>query len=297
MAKDGDTEKGDRSWRPTRVALWQPGAEMAERNPLIVAVAYRNTESLGETLRLLERGSDVLVVDNGVAEEVRRTAERHGAEYVTFGRNLGFASAVNVGLSRREGRHVLLLNPDARISPGTLDRLVATLQADPRLCAVAPSLVDESGSPQRVEWPIPSPRVELVKAFRLQRILRLRETFLIGAVLLLRSEAIAEVGRFDERFFLYAEECDWQLRALRQGWQTRLVDDLQATHSGGGSSSDPSVREGYFYESAALFGLKWYGPRGWATMRAASAIGSALRLAANLPLATRRRRYAREFRL
>ena len=49
--------------------------------------------------------------------------------------------------------------------------------------------------------------MELVKAFRLQRFFPARETFLIGAVLLLRAEALDDVGPFDERFFLYAEEC------------------------------------------------------------------------------------------
>jgi GT2 family glycosyltransferase len=270
---------------------------MADRNPLVVVVAYRNTESLGQTLGVLQRGQDVVVVDNGAEEEVRRSAQLHGAEYVALGRNLGFASAVNVGLSRREGRNVLLLNPDARISPSTVDRLIAMLQADPRLCAVAPSLVDECGRPQPVEWPIPSPKGELVKAFRLQRFFSPRETFLIGAVLLLRAEAIDDVGDFDERFFLYAEECDWQLRALRRGWRIKLAEGQQALHVGGGSSSDPKVREGYFYQSAAIFGLKWYGRRGWAVMRAASVIGAALRLAVCIPVAARRKRYARELRL
>lgn len=270
---------------------------MADRNPFVVVVAYGNTEALGEALRLLGGAYEVLVVDNGVEDDVRKVSALHGAEYVTPGRNVGFAAAMNVGLARREGRHVLLLNPDARVSPETVAGLVGALEANRALCAVAPSLVDESGRPQRVEWPVPSPSVELVKAFRLQAFLRAHETFLIGAVLLLRAEALDDVGPFDERFFLYAEECDWQLRALRLGWSVELVERLQATHLGGGSSDDGAVRDGYFHESAALFGLKWYGRRGWAVMRAASLCGTVLRRAASVPATFRRRRYARELRL
>lgn len=260
----------------------------------MILVAFNNTESLGEALRGLGSGRRVLVIDNGVDEDVRRLAERHCAEYMTPGRNAGFAAAVNLGLSRREGQHVLLLNPDAIVSPATVDRLVEALKSDRTVCAVAPCLVDAEGHPQRVEWPVPSPRVEVAKALRLQRLSRPRETFLIGAVLLLRSEALDDVGPFDERFFLYAEECDWQLRALRRGWQVRVVDGLQATHAGGGSSADMVVREGLFHESAALFGRKWYGRQGWALMRAAAALGAALRLVVSLPDGSRRRRYARE---
>jgi GT2 family glycosyltransferase len=267
---------------------------MADRDLLVVLVAFNSTESLGEALRGLGDGRRVVVVDNGVDEQVRRLAERHGAEYVTPGRNLGFATAVNIGLARREGQHVLLLNPDALVAGATVDGLVEALERDRDICAVAPSLVDGEGLPQRVEWPVPSPRVEVAKALRLQRFVRPRETFLIGAVLLLRSEALDDVGPFDERFFLYAEECDWQLRALRRGWRVRVVDGLQATHAGGGSSADVTAREELFYESAALFGRKWYGRQGWALMRAAAAFGAALRLVVSLPNASRRKRYARE---
>jgi GT2 family glycosyltransferase len=289
-------KKGDGENR-LGASLWQSETPMADQSPLVVMVAYRNTESLDEALRLLGGRHDVLVVDNGVEEDVRSVAELHRADYVTPGRNIGFAAAVNFGLSRRGRRHVLLLNPDARVSPEAVEGLVAALKANPHVCAVSPSLVDAAGRPQRVEWPVPSPRVEVVKAFRLQRLLKPRESFLIGAVLMLLAEALEEVGLFDERFFLYAEECDWQLRALRRGWRIELIDSLQARHSGGGSGEHQAVRDGHFYESAALFGLKWYGRRGWAVMRAASLVGTALRLAASLPSASRRNRYARELRL
>jgi GT2 family glycosyltransferase len=296
MVRGNDIEGGGETARldSARAVLWQPEAMMAERNPLVVVVAYQNTESLGEALQLLQGKHETLVVDNGAEEGVRTIAERYGAVYLTPGRNVGFAAAVNLGISRRGRRHVLLLNPDARITPETVHGLVAVLEADPRLCAVAPLLLDDAGSRQRVEWPVPSPSVEIAKAFRLQRFLRRRETFLVGAVLMLRADALEDVGMFDERFFLYAEECDWQLRALRRGWRVQLVDQLQATHSGGGSSADQAVRDRAFNESAELFGLKWYGPRGWAVMRGASVVGATLRLVVSLPVRSRRNRYARE---
>src|SRR5581483_11898593 len=156
------------------------------------------------------------------------------------------------------------------------------------LCAVAPRLENDDGTPQRVEWPIPSPAVEWAKAFRLHRFLERRPSFLTGAVLLLRSEAIDDVGPFDERFFLYAEESDWQLRAIRRGWRVRVVHHVSAWHEGAGSSAVETIREGHFYESARLFGLKWYGRRGWASMRLASLLGSLLRLVLTAHIPERR---------
>ena len=221
---------------------------------------------------------DVLVVDNGVEDDVRKVATLHGAEYVTPGRNVGFAAAVNVGLSRREGRHVLLLNPDARVSPEIVAGL-SSIEAGPdsvrgRASLLSTRLVVRSGS----SGLFPSPSVELLKAFRLQRLSPPAQTFLIGAVLLLRAEALDDVGLFDERFFLYAEECDWQLRALRRGWRIQLLKELTAQHSGAGSSDVEHLRQSHFRNSARLFGLKWYGRAGWTSMRAASLLGAGIRL-------------------
>jgi GT2 family glycosyltransferase len=261
---------------------------------LTVSVAYQNTEGLRQALRSLAGCCDVLVIDNGVDDTVRAAAQEFGAEYVTPGRNFGFAAAVNLGLRERNGRDVLLLNPDARVSAESLEMLVSVLRGDSKVCAVAPRLFDEDGTSQQVEWPVPSPREEWIKAFRLQRVFRPRNVFLIGAVLLMRSEAIGDVGGFDERFFLYAEECDWQLRAQRRGWKVIAVDDAVAIHAGGGSSDVEGVRRQHFDQSAQLFALKWHGRKGWMSMRAASRVGVALRLFLSLRNPARRARYAAE---
>jgi GT2 family glycosyltransferase len=270
---------------------------MGTRGTLTVVVAYHNTDDLAKALESLGGASDVFVVDNGGDDDVQAVAEANGADYARPPQNIGFAAAVNLGLAARGDRDVLLLNPDARVSPATVNVLERELRAEPRLCAVAPRLEGEDGAPERVAWPVPSPREEWVKAFRLQRLLPPARTFLIGAALLLRNEAIEDVGLFDERFFLYAEECDWQFRAQKRGWSVRVVEGAVAVHQGGGSSEHEARRQHQFHKAAELFALKWYGRKGWASMRVASQLGAAVRLAATLPNPRRRARYARQLRL
>jgi GT2 family glycosyltransferase len=103
-----------------------------------------------------------------------------------------------------------------------------------------------------------------------------------------------DVGPLDERFFLYAEECDWQLRALERGWHVKLVNDVEAIHAGSGSSPVEDLRRRHFRESAELFGRKWYGDRGWASMQGASLLGASVRLALSLHRPAERARYGRE---
>jgi GT2 family glycosyltransferase len=97
--------------------------------------------------------------------------------------------------------------------------------------------------------------------------------------MLLDWEAIREVGLFDERFFLYAEETDWQRRARRLGWSTRLCAQATAHHLGAGSSIDPARREALFHSAQETYIRKWFGLGGWETYRWAVITGAILRSA------------------
>lgn len=245
----------------------------------VVVVAYGAPELLDACLGALEGTLPVVVVDNSSRADVGVVSQRHRARYVDPGRNLGFAGGVNVGLAHRRSPtdDVLLLNPDARVAPGDVDRLQRFLRAAPRLACVAPRQVDGTGGgDDRVGWPFPTPLGAWVEAVGLGA-LRRRVDFVIGSVLLVRWEALEEVGPFDERFFLYAEETDWQRRAREVGWGAALCPDVTAVHVGAGTGGDATVREVHFHASHEAYVRKHYGPRGWQVYRLGVMAGCALR--------------------
>jgi GT2 family glycosyltransferase len=83
------------------------------------------------------------------------------------------------------------------------------------------------------------------------------------------------VGAFDEQFFpLYAEETDWQRRALQLGWSVRLCGEATATHVGAGTGGDPRRREVYFHAGQERYIRKHHGRAGWALYRAAVLAGA-----------------------
>jgi GT2 family glycosyltransferase len=216
----------------------------------VVVVAYHAPEQLARCLASLGRELPVTVVDNSASPEVAAVAERHGATYVDCGRNLGFAAAVNVALARLagDGTDVLLLNPDAVVSSSKIRELARFLHAAPngRVAAVAPRLQHAGEPEQRVTWPLPTPARMCAEAIGLGRF-PTRRTFVVGAVLLLRREAIDDVGQFDERFFLYAEEADWQRRARERGWSSCVCAAVVAEHAGAGTSTSARRREALFH--------------------------------------------------
>jgi GT2 family glycosyltransferase len=251
------------------------------RQVATVVVAYHDAEALEQCLSELARADSVTVVDNSSSTDVGDVASRHRAEYVDAGANLGFAAGVNLALRRllaSTPRDVLLLNPDARLSSEELDDLAHFLHepAHRRVACVAPRLVDSTGRQQRVTWPFPSPLRMWIEAAGAGHI-RDRADFVIGAVLLLRWEALREVGELDERFFLYGEETDWQRRASKLGWSAALCPDVVAVHDGAGSSNDPIRREVLFHAAQETYIRKWHGRGGWWAYRAAACAGAAAR--------------------
>ncbi len=247
--------------------------------PMVVIVAYGSEDELAACLHTLGPDLPVVVVDNGGSDRAQRICQSVGATYVRPHTNIGFAAAVNVALRehRPRGGDVLLLNPDARLRVNDLTKMCDELHRSRDLAAVGPRLFDPAGETQKELWPVPSPWSALSgvigAADRLSR-----RRFVSGAVLLLRGAAIDSVGTLDERFFLYAEETDWQLRALKAGWRVGLTPDAAALHLSGGTSADPVRRELLFDASAERFARKWYGTFGWQLFRAASILAALRRL-------------------
>lgn len=251
-----------------------------------IVVAYRYPEQLDRCLAALSHELPVTVVDNSSLREVEEVASRHGAAYVDAGGNLGFAAGVNIGLRRTSGEDVLLVNTDAVVSPAAVRSLASCLHRaeNQRVAAVAPDIVG-----QRVAWPFPTPWRAWAEALGLDG-LPARRQFVIGAVLLLRAEALADVGDFDEQYFLYAEETDWQRRAHANGWTSMVCAEADVRHTSAGTSADPLRREMLFHAAQETYIRKWYGPTGWLVYRIAVTVGATTR---TIVLTGERRREAR----
>jgi len=246
-----------------------------------IVVAYHAARELDRCLAALDNAVEVTVVDNSSSTEVHEVAVRRSGEYLDAGGNLGFGPGVNLALRRLvDGtpQDILLLNPDAALGPRAL-RVLADFLHEPgnaSVAAVSPRLVRPDGGEQRVEWPFPTPGRAWAEAVGLGRPPG-GNTFVVGSVLLLRWEALLEVGLFDERFFLYAEEADWQRRATALGWASAVCADAAAEHIGAATSADPRRREALFHAGQETYIRKWGGRSGWWLYRCATLLGAVAR--------------------
>ena len=159
--------------------------------------------------------------------------------------NAGFSASNNRAIERTEGAYVMLLNPDAELAPGALERLVATARDNPRAGIVGALVVNPDGSVQ-AEGRGHYPSLRRAAGYRLwrewQRIRGNRAMsprvprrvtsaqWVTGAGMLVRRRAIDEVGPLDERFFLYLEDVDWCRRMRDSGWRVLVDPEARVVH-------------------------------------------------------------------
>jgi GT2 family glycosyltransferase len=262
---------------------------------------------------------EVFVVDNasadGTAEVVAR--EFPAAHLIANDANLGFVRANNQALALCRGRYALLLNPDTEVCPGALARLVAAADAEPTLGVVGPTLVYPDGTVQSSRRRFPTLATALVESTVLQRWLGnaalVRRFYvadrsdaeeqdvdwLVGACLLVRREAMVQVGPLDERFFMYSEEVDWCYRIRRAGWRVRYLPSARVVHHEAKSSEQvPVTRHFYFHDSRCRYFGKHHGFLAERVLRAAVVLNYAfLALEEGLKLALRHKPALRRERL
>ena len=222
---------------------------------------WRLTDRALRTVERLEPGDHrVIVVDNGSTDDSRqRIGERHpGVVLVPLDRNRGFAGGMNAGIrhAMADGgaEYVWLLNNDTEASPGALAAMLAVAEADRRTGAVG-SILAPLGTRRRTIFG--GGRVGRwtgVPRHCLTRVPDSQLDYIVGASLLLRCEALREVGLLDEAFFLYWEDVDLSCRLRRQGWRLAVADTSVVAHVGKGTLGDRDPAwDAHYIRSAARF--------------------------------------------
>lgn len=191
--------------------------------------------------------AEVLVLDNASTDGSVTEIERLGAGSEWLGERLrvtalerreGKAANDTRLLQEASGEFCLLLNEDSELMLGTVGALAAALRDDPHAAAAGAQLLDPAGKPQPCAWRLPGMGTALAQALLLHRVLVTQSggdrTRRVGwaqsAALMVRREAVAEVGWLDPAFFVYSDETDLCKRLAAAGMHTLYVPAARAIH-------------------------------------------------------------------
>jgi N-acetylglucosaminyl-diphospho-decaprenol L-rhamnosyltransferase len=235
---------------------------MAERARVAcVVVTYDALPWIEQCLDSLQ-GVETVVVDNGSSDgTVGFVRERFPDVRLVESENRGLGAGWNIGVRETASTYVLLLNADAWLLDGALERLCDFADTRPRAAVVGPRLVNPDGTLQPSVRGYPTPWRLATEYFFLRKLApgssalnsfygggfghdEVREVEVVmGACMLLRREAIAEVGECDEDYFLFSEETDWCYRFHEAGWEVVFFPGAECVHVRGASHSGRLYRE------------------------------------------------------
>lgn len=235
------------------------------KNSVSLIVVNYNAGSLLEKCvsSALEHVGELIIVDNASHDnslDVLPHSTR--IQVIRNTTNLGFSAACNIGVVASTGQFLLFLNPDCIIQADTVTALLEGLNSDNRVGMVGGLLMNEDGSEQGGgRRAVPTPWRSLVRAFGLNRFANrwpklfydfhlhkqplpeeaIEVEAISGACMLVKREAIDNVGPWDEGYFLHCEDLDWCMRFRLNGWKILFVPNARIYHALGACSRSRRV--------------------------------------------------------
>jgi N-acetylglucosaminyl-diphospho-decaprenol L-rhamnosyltransferase len=240
----------------------------------VVIVNYNAGEFLRRCVRSVMASAgdvsvDVVVVDNASTDgSAGAVAAAHPEiRLMENARNRGFAAAANQGIAATDAQFLLLLNPDAEIVAGTLASLVKVAREHPGAGAVGCLVRNPDGSIQPSARRVPRLFEALMHAFlgpirpdnRWSRSYTMADwdraserevEWISGSAMLLRREALDEVGPFDEGYFMYVEDIDLCTRLRAAGWTVLFSPEVEVRHEIGVSARGQSRRMAFAHSTS-----------------------------------------------
>ncbi len=252
----------------------------------IVVVNYNAGLLLSDCIAsALQQAGEVAVIDNAssdrsIDELEKRFPKENRLKIVRSDTNLGFAAGCNLGLNAVSKPYILFLNPDCILNKGSLQQMLKTLESDSQIGMVGGFLFNPDGTEQGGgRRAIPTPWRSFVRAFGLNRFANrwpklffdfhlhkqplpdspIEVEAISGACMLVKREALNDVGYWDEEYFLHCEDLDLCLRFRNKQWKILFVPNAPVMHYlGVCSRSRPIFVEWHKHKGMMRFYRKFF---------------------------------------
>lgn len=227
----------------------------------LIIVSYNTRDMLRQSLESIwthkgNKRCEVFVVDNASMDGSANMVEKEftWVQLICSSKNLGFAAGNNLAMHKSRGRYVVLLNPDARLTEGALEKSFEHMETCSEIGILGGQMIRPDGKLEPSARMLPSlfnkvlHLTGLSSRFPKSRICGRVDYswwdhseprsvgWVVGAFFMIRRETLEQIGLLDERYFLYFEEIDFCRRAKQAGWDVVFFPYARVVHWGGQSS-------------------------------------------------------------
>lgn len=235
-----------------------------------IILNYRNSDDTLACLNALKksdwsRGFDYLVVDNSVekASTEKLRAAIPSDKLLINKQNLGFAGGNNIGVKKalkNGSQYILIINPDVRVGKKFFSGLLANFK-DNKVGIVAPAIKHVQkdrvvyGLEGKVDWSLAKPEHRNIPILKNKN--PVDSQFVTFACVIIKKEVFEKTGLLDDGYFMYFEDVDYCLSALKKGFKIILDPGVIVTHRTSSSFKKPTDKLPISFKSHLRFIFKW----------------------------------------
>jgi len=190
----------------------------------VIIVTYNSSEVIMRCLASFSTNKyDVYIVDNNSTDTTVKLVKEKFTDVniITNKTNIGFGRANNVVLNKITTKYALILNPDADIDDFNIEICLNRLESNNQIALASPRIASNYKEKETKNS---------------QKAVIEYTNFIVGGVLFLNMKNMKNIGFFDERYFMFAEDCDLSDRSIKNGFKNAIFNDACAVHQGGNSS-------------------------------------------------------------
>ena len=250
------------------------------RNEYSISIITVNYNGLKDTCALIEsipfnENMEVIVVDNASKEnEASVIQERYPlVKTIRSDKNLGFAGGNNLGIKSAKGKYLFLINNDTIFNVFNIQALIDRIESSHQIAMVCPKIRFAWGNNQ-IQYAGYTPLSKITIRNRAigygKEDMGQYDTphptpYAHGAAMMIKREAIEEVGLMPECYFLYYEEIDWSMMFTRSGYEIWYEPACTIYHKESQSTGQSSPLRTYYITHNRLLLVKrnWQGVNKW----------------------------------
>ena len=261
-----------------------PNKPNEQNKVAVIVVSFNGEETIIDCVRsineITKEGNNeitLIIVDNASTDKslekvkcqiskLKTTTQMSKLKVIKNKENLGFAGGVNVGTKyalKNGAEYVFLLNQDAIVKQGAIEKLVQIIEKDSQIGIVGSLILNPDGTIWSAGGIVDKKRftaghLDDLNSSRQARTIKAVD-FVSGCAMMIRNDVFEKIGFFDERFFLYYEDVDFCFRVRKANFKIIFVPQAVVTHHYQ-STIEKEKKKRYFMARNHFLFLAKHGP-------------------------------------